>query len=71
MATQAQIDALRSALYSGELRITYDGKTVEYRSASDIERALRRAEAEVASAAGTLRRRVLMTDSPRQKGWSA
>lgn len=29
--TQAQYDALTSAIASGHLRVTYDGKTVEYR----------------------------------------
>lgn len=69
MATQAQIDALEAACYSGELRITYEGKTVEYRSVEEIRSALKLARAENASATGGLRRRVTLTDAPRQKGW--
>lgn len=38
--TTAQRDALRDALASGELTVTYDGKTVTYRSIDDIKKAL-------------------------------
>ncbi len=34
--TQAELDALRRAYASGTLRVTYEGKTVEYGSASDL-----------------------------------
>jgi len=37
--TQAQLDALDAAIASGALRVTYDGKTVEYRSTADLIRA--------------------------------
>jgi len=67
--TQAQIDALESALASGELRVTHDGRTVEYRSIDDLKKAIAYCKDEVAAAAGTLRRRVNFTDAPRQKGW--
>ena len=38
--TQAELQALRAALVSGLLRVTYDGRTVEYRSMSDLVRAI-------------------------------
>lgn len=34
--TQAELDALRRAYASGTLRVTYEGKTVEYGSAADL-----------------------------------
>ena len=37
--TQAQLDALDAAIASATLRVTYDGKTVEYRSMDDLIRA--------------------------------
>ncbi|MCG5241876.1 phage head-tail joining protein [Azospirillum doebereinerae] len=37
--TQTQLDALDAAIASGALRVTYDGKTVEYRSTADLIRA--------------------------------
>lgn len=36
--TQNQLDALNEAIVSGHLRVTYDGKTVEYRSLEDMIR---------------------------------
>ncbi len=38
--TTSQRDALRQAIASGVLRISYDGKSVEYRSLSDLKAAL-------------------------------
>lgn len=38
--TQTQLDALRAALASGTVRVSYDGRTVEYRSIADLERAI-------------------------------
>ncbi len=39
--TQAQLDALDVAIASGTLRVTYDGKTIEYRSMADLRTARR------------------------------
>ncbi len=36
MSTQAQLDAIDAAIGSGTLRVTYDGKTVEYRSMTEL-----------------------------------
>ena len=55
--TQAELDALKRAYASGTLRVTYDGKTVEYGSEADLIRRIRTIEAEMAAAAGTLKPR--------------
>ena len=34
--TQAELDALKSAYASGTLRVSYEGKTVEYAGAIDL-----------------------------------
>ena len=35
--TQTQLDALVDAYATGALRVSYDGKTIEYRSRADLE----------------------------------
>ena len=45
MYTEAHRDALREAISSGVLRISYDGRTIEYRSLADLRAALREVEA--------------------------
>lgn len=42
--TTAQRDALRAAIASGVLRLSYDGKTVEYRSMNELKSALAEVE---------------------------
>ena len=37
--TQTQLDVLDAAMASGALRVTYDGKTTEYRSIDELVRA--------------------------------
>lgn len=56
-ATQEQLDALKAARASGEARVTYNGKTVEYRSISEIEQAIAAVESELAAQSGTPRSR--------------
>ena len=51
--TQAELDALKRAYASGTLRVTYDGKTVEYGSEADLIRRIRTIESEMAAVAGT------------------
>lgn len=53
--TQAELDALKRAYASGTLRVTYDGKTVEYGAEADLIRRIRTIEGEMATAAGTAR----------------
>ena len=62
--TTTQRDALRQAIASGVLRLTYDGKTVEYRSMTELQTALREVEAGLAKEAGqkTIRRIKIYAD---------
>ena len=39
--TQTELDALKRAYASGTLRVSYDGKTVEYGSADDLLKRIR------------------------------
>lgn len=50
--TQAQLDAIKAAFATGVTRVTYDGKTTEYRSLAEMERIITRIEASLASDAG-------------------
>ena len=60
MATLADLttrrDALTAQRSSGIARVSYDGKTVEYRSLAEIERAIEALDREIAAAEG---RRIL------------
>lgn len=51
--TLAQRDALRSAIASGVLRLSYDGRNVEYRSMAELKAALNEVEAALARDNGT------------------
>lgn len=46
--TIAQRDALKQAIASGVLRLSYDGKTVEYRSMNELKAALNEIESALA-----------------------
>jgi len=46
--TSEHLQALREALASGEHRVTYDGKSIEYRSVADLKAALAEVEATIA-----------------------
>ena len=51
--TTTQRDALRQAIVSGVLRLSYDGKSVEYRSMAELKAALNEVEAALARDSGT------------------
>ena len=53
--TQSELDALKSAYASGTLRVSYDGKSVEYGSEADLIRRIRTIEREIAVASNTQR----------------
>ena len=53
--TQAMLDKLDEAIATGALRITHNGKTVEYRSMNDMVRARNMIEKKLAEAAGAVR----------------
>jgi hypothetical protein len=47
--SESELSALRRAYASGTLRVTYDGKTVEYGSAADLLSRIRTIEREIAA----------------------
>ena len=49
---QTRREALKAARASGVARVTYEGKTVEYRSLAEIDRAIEALEREIAAAEG-------------------
>jgi roadblock/LC7 domain-containing protein len=49
--------ALREALASGEHRVTYDGKSIEYRSVADLKAAIAEVEASIARESGASKSR--------------
>ncbi|QKS28141.1 MAG: hypothetical protein HT579_22215 [Candidatus Accumulibacter similis] len=52
-----QLLALQKALATGEKRVSFGDKTVEYRSVDEIQAAIREVEASLARAAGARRTR--------------
>jgi hypothetical protein len=50
--SQSELDALRSAFAAGTLRVTYDGRTVEYGDANDLLKRIRIIEREMTAEAG-------------------
>ena len=53
--TEDELAALRRAYASGTLRVSYDGKSIEYGSAEDLLIRIRRIEAEMATATGRVK----------------
>lgn len=53
--TQAELDALKAAYASGTLRVSYDGKTVEYGSADDLKKRIQTIENAINAAGGNPR----------------
>ena len=53
--TEDELAALRRAYASGTLKVSYDGKSIEYGSAEDLLTRIRRIEAEIASASGRVK----------------
>ena len=49
---RARREALLAQRSSGVARVSYDGKTVEYRSLAEIDRAIEALEREIAAAEG-------------------
>ncbi|MDT8858467.1 hypothetical protein RNZ50_26270 [Paracoccaceae bacterium Fryx2] len=50
--TQAELDALKRAYAAGTLRVTSDGRTVEYGNAADLLSRVRIIESEMAQITG-------------------
>ena len=55
--TTAQLDALKRALATGERRVTFGDKTVEYRSVAELQAAIRMVEAELGRGPGNAGKR--------------
>ncbi len=55
--TEAELAALRRAYAAGTLRVSFEGRSVEYGSATDLLGRIRRIEAEMARASGRPRPR--------------
>lgn len=55
--TLEQLDALKRALATGERRVTFGDKTVEYRSIDELRAAIRAVEFELARGAGAVSKR--------------
>lgn len=53
--TQTELDALKRAYASGTLRVTFDGRTVEYGNADDLMKRIRAIESEMAALSGNPR----------------
>ncbi len=49
---QTRREALLASRSSGVARVSYEGKTVEYRSLAEIDRAIEQLEREIAAAEG-------------------
>ncbi|MBL0422472.1 hypothetical protein JI739_19145 [Ramlibacter sp. AW1] len=62
--TTAQLDALKRALATGERRVSFGDKTVEYRSVDELQSAIRTVEAELARQTGAMpKRQIRLTTS--------
>jgi hypothetical protein len=61
---RARREALSAQRASGVARVSYDGKTVDYRSVAEIDRAIEALDREIASAEGRriVRQVLVMTD---------
>jgi len=55
--TTTQLEALKRALATGERRVSFGDKTVEYRSVDELQAAIRTVEAEIARNAGACPKR--------------
>ena len=62
--TTAQLDALKRALATGERRVSFGDKTVEYRSVDELQSAIRTVETELARQSGApTKRQIRLTTS--------
>ena len=55
--TPEHLQALREALASGEHRVSYEGKSIEYRSVVDLKAAIAEVEASLAQESGSKKAR--------------
>ena len=61
--TLAQLDALKRALATGERRVSFGDKTIEYRSIEELQAAIRTVEDELARVSGVPTTRQIRVDT--------
>jgi len=61
--TQSQLDALRAALASGTLRMSYEGRSVQYRSVEELRKAIEVVENALNQSSGKRVRQYRMSGS--------
>lgn len=62
--TQANLDAIETAIASGELRVSFEGRSVEYRSIEELQKARAEIKAALSEAeGGTIVRQVRITST--------
>jgi hypothetical protein len=61
--TEEHAQALREALATGEHRVSYDGKSIEYRSVSDLKAALMEVESVLARQLGISKSRQIRVNT--------
>ncbi len=61
--TLAQLDALKRALATGERRVSFGDKTIEYRSIEELQAAIRTVEDELARVSGVPTTRQIRIDT--------
>jgi hypothetical protein len=59
--TKTQLSALKKALATGERRVSFGDKTVEYRSVAELQAAIRMVEADIARGGGSSKRQIRVT----------
>ena len=64
---QAQLEKLKNARRMGASRVSYEGKSVDYRSDGEMQAAIAGLEHEIATAQGTAKPRMVVVRS--DKGW--
>ena len=64
---QARLEEVKQAFHSGMLTCAYEGKTVTWRSSSEMQAAIASLEAEIAALTGTSPVRSVLVRS--RKGW--
>lgn len=57
--TQTQLEALEAALASGMLRVSFEGRSMEYRSIEELKKAIAEVRAALAAQQGAPKRRMV------------
>ena len=61
--TMSQLDVLKRALSTGERRVSFGDKTIEYRSIEELQAAIRTVEDELVRASGVPTTRQIRVDT--------